>query len=143
MTQRERTAGWLLSCLGVVLIAAGILVVPSNAFADAGTYCKGQCNGLSGSALANCLGACCNYGCPGDQTCDTNCCKYGCGSDTTCLATCTSYWGTYSSCPPPLNSNTCPSAPNKTMCLPTTCSTKTRTCKCIWDDVASTCNCPP
>jgi hypothetical protein len=34
-----KVVSWLLGCLGVVMVGAAILVVPANAFADAGSDC--------------------------------------------------------------------------------------------------------
>jgi len=88
MNNLEKAPSWFLSCLGVVLIGAAILVVPANAFANAGSYCIGlnNCTGMSGSGapLGYCVGPCCaTYG-------DPNCCSEACGSDSACLAACIS-----------------------------------------------------
>ena len=80
-------ASWLLASVGMVLIAGGLLAVPGNAFADAGSDCVSQmgCMGLSGSDLGMCVETCCA------SSTDPNCCSEACGGDTDCANTCTTY----------------------------------------------------
>jgi hypothetical protein len=91
MTGTEKIGAWFFSCLGIVMVAFGILVVPANALADAGSDCTYSCgvNYTPGTTdYYKCLGGCCNDACYGDPTCASNCCNSACGSDPSCSATC-------------------------------------------------------
>jgi hypothetical protein len=87
MFQMDRITSWFLTCVGIVLLGAGILVVPSNAFANAGTDCvsSGGCSLFTGTALGNCVAACCA------GSSDPDCCSEACTGDmdyTDCMNAC-------------------------------------------------------
>src|SRR5262249_30123565 len=72
MTRLEAAVAWLFSCLGVVLLACSILVVPVDAFADTGNPdCATQCS--TDLDPTTCMQNCCTNTCLGDQTCYNNC----------------------------------------------------------------------
>jgi hypothetical protein len=102
-------ASWFFTCLGITLLGVSILVVPAEAFADAGSNCYSQCNGLTGSAYDGCIAGCCQsqcggvtgsacyYNCAceachlkyqGDPNGLSDCYKAVCGTDQNCLANC-------------------------------------------------------
>jgi hypothetical protein len=76
MTNVTKAFSWFLSCLGIVMVGAAILVVPSNALADTGSNCimTQGCTGLTGTALGNCVAPCCAV------SGDPSCCSEACGS---------------------------------------------------------------
>jgi hypothetical protein len=57
MARLEAWAAWLFSCLGIVMVGVSILVVPADAFADAGSACADKCDTECGSDTA-CYNAC-------------------------------------------------------------------------------------
>src|SRR5205814_2034988 len=60
-----------------------ILVVPANAFADAGSDCSASCGADFG-----CIAGCCLSACPDDPDCGGNCCAVACNGDQACLDMC-------------------------------------------------------
>ncbi len=72
MARLEAQAAWLFSCLGIVLLAASILVVPATAFAEAGDDCVAKC--VDDPDPPSCTYACCETACGGSG----NLCFQGC-----------------------------------------------------------------
>jgi hypothetical protein len=91
MKRMEAVMAWFSTCLGITLLAASVLVVPGNAFADNGTTCAAKALSICGSNQG-CyyyeIGYCCLTDCGNDSTCASTCCKSACGSDSTCLSNC-------------------------------------------------------
>jgi hypothetical protein len=81
MARLEGMAAWFCNCLGIALVVASILVVPANAFANAG--CGVKCG-----SDPTCLAGCCSDQCSGDPDCEVSCCVSNCGGDPTCEASC-------------------------------------------------------
>ncbi len=84
MARLQAWAAWFFSCLGIVLLGGSILVVPTNAFADAGGDCASICKELYDPGTTDyyqCLGGCCGYTCSGDGTCESDCCASACGGN--------------------------------------------------------------
>jgi hypothetical protein len=94
MTRFEMITTWFLNCLGIVLVGAGLLVVPANAFADSGgAQCATDCGLLwtvGTSDYYTCIGGCCGYGCGGDPLCRVSCCADACGIAPNCQTPCSS-----------------------------------------------------
>ena len=82
MARIQAFTAWLCSSLGAVLLAASILVVPANAFADLSS-CESAC---SGDPL--CIGGCVSTYCAESSSCEYSSCSLACGADPTCLAIC-------------------------------------------------------
>ncbi len=87
MARLEALAAWFFNCLGIVLLAASILVVPANAFADGGSGCADSCSTdytPGTSDYYTCLGQCCSSYCIKDTDylgCDVTCCTDECAGD--------------------------------------------------------------
>ena len=89
MTRTKMAVGCIFTALGLNLLAAGVLVVPPEAFA--GDY-SGQCTACAincpGQNCNSCAFGCCTGYCQGDDNCVAQCCKDGCNGDSDCLANC-------------------------------------------------------
>jgi hypothetical protein len=146
MARLESTANWFFVCLGIVMLGAGILVVPSNAFADAGGDCitSEGCTGLSGTALGSCVGTCCA------GSSDSNCCKEACTIqteggpvvDSNCYSACLSSYNCHSDDADCKNFDTLAKC-NPDLEVSNRCGI-VRSCGCIWtflDDGSSVCLC--
>lgn len=83
MSRLEVVGSWFCTCLGMVLLGLSILVIPGNAFADAGGDCYNSCLGDPG-----CTAVCCATACPNQPTCHADCCEGACGGNDTCLDMC-------------------------------------------------------
>src|SRR5438105_314321 len=110
MFRFDRFASWAFTSVGIALIGAGILVVPSNALANAGSDCitSGGCSGFSGAWLGFCVQGCCQ------QSGDGSCCDEACTGDS-------NYTACYQAC----ESSLVPCTANDT-----TCTTNTTPCTC-------------
>lgn len=83
MTKLEAMAAWFFTSLGMVLLATSILLVPANAFADAGSECSSTCStqcGTDTTCYDTCVAQCCSD--------DPTCCSEACGGDQTCYNAC-------------------------------------------------------
>lgn len=68
MKRVEAAAAWFFTCLGITLLAVGILVIPAEVFADSGDDCVAQCGD--------------------DESCMLTCCQTACSGDPACVVTC-------------------------------------------------------
>jgi hypothetical protein len=138
MARLESMANWFFVCLGIVLLGAGILVVPSNAFADAGGDCitSNKCSGETGFLLGACVGSCC-AGSSDSQCCTEACtingvldksCADECAAFVTCNSTDPNCAGNFAPC-------TCPDSPR------IWCPSMQRDCGCKWLPVSGTEKC--
>jgi hypothetical protein len=148
MARLEAVAAWFFNCLGVTLLGVSVLVVPANAFADAGG-CEVCIPGSEG--YDQCVADCCNGssgGCNGDPTCVSECCTRKCQDSQnpqSCLTACGRGVLLASSCLAPdinpcfINDNTTASACRAIGCsiLP---PRPLKTCDCKWE--APKCICP-
>lgn len=103
MARLEALAAWFFSCLGIVLLGVSILVVPANAFADAGSDCINLCTvecGADKNCYNSCVGGCCATACSGDPVCGEQCCNAACMGDPTCLNACLAAQGGICNGPP-------------------------------------------
>jgi hypothetical protein len=83
MKRFEEWASWFFTCLGVVMVAASILVVPQEAFAY-----SGECASCASSPdPAACGGSWASSNC-GDQSCVISCCLDACAMDPMCYSNC-------------------------------------------------------
>src|SRR5438552_1668822 len=82
MNRLETLASWLFTCLGIVLTAVSVLVVPANAFADPGSECAAACS----STDPACFGDCCATLCDGDAMCIAECCANCTDWDVDCVS---------------------------------------------------------
>jgi hypothetical protein len=98
MARLEALAAWFFSCLGIVLLGVSILVVPANAFADAGSDCINLCTvecGADKNCYNSCVGGCCATACSGDPVCGEQCCNAACMGDPTCMNACLAAQGKF------------------------------------------------
>ncbi len=117
MARLEALVAWVFVSLGIVLLGGSILVVPANAFADAGDDCATQCGDDP-----MCTQSCC------DKACDFNpACSKQCFAQVTCrLGNPYCVWGTQA---------LCEGRPND-------CQGTLWDCQCLWDDTKTRqCNC--
>ncbi len=89
---------WFFTCLGITLLGVSILVVPADAFADAGSSCYSICNqppyNANDAAYNACVGSmCCPSECGGSgNSCFNSCvgeaCQLKYANDPNGLSTC-------------------------------------------------------
>ena len=91
MTRIEAMAAWFFTSLGIALLAASIVVVPADAFADGGGDCASACSSQCGSdeeCFNICVGQCCAASCSGEGACQQECCEIACDFDGDCWNVC-------------------------------------------------------